>query len=335
MKKVDLTSHAALIGQSFSARVDMLEHVIGSVHFPSIGSYKERILAKALRDFLPKQFEVGTGFVLFPRERDADIDPDFFDELNQASFSPSKQCDLIIFDSSTVPVLFRDDDFVIVRPESVIAVIEVKGALSPRGLKDSLDSALDFGRKWRSTQQFYRDHNQDQSDRPDLFVMAWEVKKNKQGHRQISPAKTREIISSFYAKHISPSESDGFPFLDKVLVYNDYIAYNAGYYAGKSQPELGFEIAQGWITGEGRYLRKNKTSGTLEWSGDKTISTLLASLHYQSNREGFNRFFSYNDEIKHVEGISSPKDGFSPTWVDLPSSLFRMINSDRLHTDAD
>lgn len=330
---MDLTSHASLIGQSFSARVDMLEHVIGSVHFPSIGSYKERTLARALRDYLPKKLEVGTGFVLFPREKDDDVDVELFDELNQSSFTPSKQCDLIIFDSSSIPVLFRDDDFVIVRPEAVKAVIEVKGALTPKGLKDSLASAFDFGKKWRSTQQFYQDHHQEQSDRPDLFVMAWGVKRNRQGHRQISPAKTREIISGFYSENLSPADADGFPMLDKVLVYDDFVASNIGYSAGESQQELGFEFAQGWATEEGRFLRKDKATGALEWRGDKTIPTLLASLHYQSNRVEFNRFFSYNDEFRHVAGHHSPKDGFAPAWVDLPASQFRNINSDRLNDD--
>ncbi|MEM7498321.1 MAG: DUF6602 domain-containing protein [Pseudomonadota bacterium] len=181
MKKVDLASYASLIGQSFSARVDMLENVIGSAHFPSIGNYKERVLARALREYLPKKLEVGTGFVLFPHDRHDDVDPKHFDELNQASFSPSKQCDLIIFESNSVPIVFRDDDFVIVRPESVRAIVEVKGSLTPKGLKESLVSALDFGRKWRAAQQFYRSHNQDETDRPDLSVMAWEVKKNIQG----------------------------------------------------------------------------------------------------------------------------------------------------------
>ncbi|MEX3007306.1 DUF6602 domain-containing protein [Hoeflea sp. TYP-13] len=333
-KRVDLTSHATLVGQSFSARVDMLEHVIGSTHFPSIGQYKERLLAKVLRDYLPRTIEVGTGFVLFPCPLEKGVDLENFDELNQASFQPSRQCDIIVFDSSTVPVIFRDDDFVVVRPESVKAIIEVKGSLTSKGLRDTLENAIEFGQKWRQTQQFYRDHHQEQANRPGLFLMAWQVKTNRTGHRQITPSRTREIIASTYRNHLLADEADAFPLLEKVLVYDDFEITNCCYMS-ENPSETGFEYAEGWASDEGRYLRSVSNKDKFEWQGDKTIATLLASLHYQLNRSGFNRFFSYTDEIRHLPNISSPKIGFSPTWIDLPSEQFRRINSDRLIEDSD
>lgn len=287
-------------------------------------------MAKALRDYLPNFLEVATGFVLFPRERDDDVDPRFFDELNQASFVPSKQCDLLIFDSNIAPVIFRDEDFVIVRPESVKSVIEVKGSLTPRALNDSLISALDFGMKWRNTQLFYRKHHQQQSNRPSLFVMAWEVKKDRNGYSSISAKKAREIISKFYEKNLSPENADGFPMLEKLLVYDDFIAHSSGYMPEKTDNGNNFSFAQGWATEQGRFLRRNSKTDSFDWRGDKTISTLLAALQYSANPNEFNRFFSYADEVKHVQGLNCKKSGFSATWVDLPTSKFRKINSDKL-----
>ena len=64
----DLTTYASLIGQTFSTRLNMLARVIGDVHHPSLGNYKERLLTATIRNHVPKAFSVGTGFVLFPRE---------------------------------------------------------------------------------------------------------------------------------------------------------------------------------------------------------------------------------------------------------------------------
>ncbi|WP_152428814.1 hypothetical protein [Methylomonas sp. MK1] len=87
----DLTGFAALLGESFSSRIDLLTKVLLDAHYPSLVAYKERLLAETIRNYLPRSVEVGTGFVLFPHE---DISPPGghlnHDPLNQSAFTVSK-----------------------------------------------------------------------------------------------------------------------------------------------------------------------------------------------------------------------------------------------------
>lgn len=158
MTSADLTGYAALFGESLTSKVDLLGRLIGGSHYPSLGQYKERLLADAIRDFLPRTVEVGTGFVMFPH---ADMNPpaggQFYDPLNHSAFSMSRQCDILVYDIAKYPAIFRDRDFVVIRPEAVRAAIEVKGSLNRREVLSALTSCHDFANKWRITQLFYRD----------------------------------------------------------------------------------------------------------------------------------------------------------------------------------
>src|SRR5690348_13388791 len=104
MSSPDLTGFAALLGESLAARVDMLERLLRRAHYPSVGQYKERLLADAIRQYLPKTVEVGTGFVLFPREEHSErASSPYFDPLNQSGWDISKQCDILVFDVTRIP----------------------------------------------------------------------------------------------------------------------------------------------------------------------------------------------------------------------------------------
>jgi len=63
-----LTGFAALLGDSFASKIDLLTQIIQERHYPSLGRYKERLLAKTISEYIPKSYEVGTGFVLFVHE---------------------------------------------------------------------------------------------------------------------------------------------------------------------------------------------------------------------------------------------------------------------------
>ena len=65
----DLAGFTALLGEQFGAKVNMLAQLLGDAHHPSLGAYKERILADAIASSLPKRYRIGTGFVLFPYKR--------------------------------------------------------------------------------------------------------------------------------------------------------------------------------------------------------------------------------------------------------------------------
>ena len=89
--------------------------LIGDAHWGEEGRYKEEILKKTLRKFLPNNVSVGTGFVTTV----ADI---------------SKQLDIIIYDNN-VPLLFSEGDFIITTPSNVLGIIEVKSNLDTSTLK--------------------------------------------------------------------------------------------------------------------------------------------------------------------------------------------------------
>lgn len=78
-------------------------------HWPTDGEYKEAALRTVLRRHLPGSLVVGRGFIVTER-------------------STSSQIDLLITDGNK-PTLFRDGDLMIVTPDCVRAVIEVKTSL--------------------------------------------------------------------------------------------------------------------------------------------------------------------------------------------------------------
>lgn len=222
MKHTDLTGYAALFGESLTSKVDLLGRLLGDSHYPSLGQYKERLLADAIRDFLPRTVEVGTGFVMFPHASIGQADESqYHDPLNHSAFSISRQCDILIYDVAKYPAVFRDRDFVVVRPEAVRAVIEVKGSLSRRDVLDALTSFYDFGVKWRTTQLFYREQYVPLTPRPSLIVMAWSIPTDATGRLRITPAAVCRMISKFYAKNVNLDEIDGYPFLQQFLIHNE------------------------------------------------------------------------------------------------------------------
>ena len=89
---------------------DRLRNFIDDHHWPEDGRYKEIILTDILRKHLPKSVSVGTGFVMGEQ-------------------GLSTQVDIIIY-RNDFPVMFRQSDFVIVVPEAVLGIIEVKSRIT-------------------------------------------------------------------------------------------------------------------------------------------------------------------------------------------------------------
>lgn len=88
----------------------------------ALGTENESILREFLKNYIPKHYSVGHGFVF---KNDHEI---------------SRQCDIIIYDSSFFPPLFKQGDFVVLLPESVMSVIEVKTEIKPG---EFLNSSID------------------------------------------------------------------------------------------------------------------------------------------------------------------------------------------------
>lgn len=94
------------IALEFESYKNRVRYLIGSCHWGEEGRYKETILSNFLKRFLPSNIKIGTGFI-------------------KTKDDVSTQIDIIIYDSS-VPLYFKENDFVIIPPEGVMGIIEVK-----------------------------------------------------------------------------------------------------------------------------------------------------------------------------------------------------------------
>jgi len=93
-----------------SAKFRRIGHLVANTG--ATGDYHEEILRVVLRNFLSRRFSVKTGFVY--RDEDA----------------VSNQIDIMIVDEyDGTAYIHQEGDFAIVRPRSVVAVIEVKTIL--------------------------------------------------------------------------------------------------------------------------------------------------------------------------------------------------------------
>jgi len=106
-QKPDFTEfHKSLTAELYSLK-DRIRQLV--LHWPSDGEHKEAALRSVLRRHLPQSADVGRGFIV--TESDS-----------------STQIDILIVDNRK-PVLFREGDLMIVTPDAVLAVAEVKTEL--------------------------------------------------------------------------------------------------------------------------------------------------------------------------------------------------------------
>ena len=94
---------------------DRVRNLIGSAHWGEEGRFKEAVLKTVINRFLPSNLSIGTGFIVGEIEVDNSI--------------ISNQIDLIIYDN-TIPVLFKEGDFIITTEKNVKGIIEVKSKLN-------------------------------------------------------------------------------------------------------------------------------------------------------------------------------------------------------------
>ncbi|MCL1885990.1 MAG: hypothetical protein FWF98_04470 [Dehalococcoidia bacterium] len=87
-----------------------------------IGDYYEAIVRDAVRESVSSSFAVGRGVVLADDGR------------------ASRECDIIIYNTVEYGTLFSSGDIVVVSPESVRCVIQVKGTVNQDNLGDAIQS---------------------------------------------------------------------------------------------------------------------------------------------------------------------------------------------------
>lgn len=107
-----------------------IENLIGKKHHStSEGDYCEVLLKELLRRTIPRRFSIDTGFV-------HGVTLPSIDTNSEGTFC-TPQLDIIIHDVTDFPPLFRSEDFVIVMPDAVRAVIEVKKTLTHSSLNEA------------------------------------------------------------------------------------------------------------------------------------------------------------------------------------------------------
>ncbi|NKK67406.1 hypothetical protein GFL88_28610 [Rhizobium leguminosarum bv. viciae] len=109
------------ISDEFLAKSKQLKEIIRS-HGPTIGTGHEVLLRSFLQTALPKWVSVGHGFI---------VDNDG---------KTSKECDVIIYNSTQYSPIYKVDDFVVVPPEAVHAVVEVKTRLSRKSFFEAMEN---------------------------------------------------------------------------------------------------------------------------------------------------------------------------------------------------
>ncbi len=99
------------IAAEFEAQKDRVRFFIDDSHWGEDGRYKEILLGDFLKTILPESVAVGTGFI------------------RNAQNELTNQIDIIIY-RKEYPCLFHKGDFVVLMPESVLGIVEVKSTAS-------------------------------------------------------------------------------------------------------------------------------------------------------------------------------------------------------------
>lgn len=291
----DLTAYAGMIGDEFSSKLNRLSQIIGINHELSVGEYKESLLKSCLKNFLPKRYSVGTGFIIFVEDSPMrNLYPDNTDISHLKSHSTSHQLDVIVYDDNDFAPLFRDGDFVILRPESVRSIIEVKGFLDGSNTKSCIKKFSRLSRKWHTYSKRYDEYNKLFENNlklhePGLFLMGWDVRINKNGRKMCSGKTLRRAIVDTYRCELAEKEitNKEIPLLKAAYIYDDCVVTAMGY---SSDNTGGF----GYSTMRGKFVRYD-ADGKPYLDRDCTIWNLLSSI-YINLESPFNPDFVYFDQ---------------------------------------
>jgi len=116
----DLIRYQGSVAASVLAKAEQVRNLLGTSHFPADGTYRERLIRASVRDALPSQLTVGDGFIVYPG-------------IDGHEPAVSDQIDVLVYDDTIVPPLFRDESFAIVLPTSVVAAFEIQSTLNDAG----------------------------------------------------------------------------------------------------------------------------------------------------------------------------------------------------------
>ncbi|MCB9419601.1 MAG: hypothetical protein H6667_07345 [Ardenticatenaceae bacterium] len=118
-----MLQYCSSIASEFSARLNRIRAYVPN-HKPSAGVANEAILRNFLAQLSAARYAVGQGFICDP------VMPELV----------SRQCDILVYDQHSYPLVYSEGDINVVFPHAVEMLIEVKTGLSKQALRDALDN---------------------------------------------------------------------------------------------------------------------------------------------------------------------------------------------------
>jgi hypothetical protein len=103
---MDTRKQMISLTKEFDALKNRVRNIIAGSHWLTEGEWKESVLRTILRRYVPSTIGVGRGFVV-------------------RSYRNSKQIDVLLYDTAA-PTLHRDGDLVMITPDAVRGIVEVK-----------------------------------------------------------------------------------------------------------------------------------------------------------------------------------------------------------------
>jgi hypothetical protein len=303
-KSGDLTAYASMVGDEFASRIDRLAQIIGTTHEASVGAYKESVLRNLIGKFIPKRYSVGTGFVLFAREGSLnDRKSENPDLWNLKEHYVSRQLDIVVYDDYNFPPIFRDEQLVVLRPESVKCVVEVKGYLSKANVSETVDGFIDLGRKWIEHREYRKRRGLGEIHSPSMHLMGWNVYVDPSGNSLCDGKVLRQTVVQRYRDVLTVDElsKPSIPLLSGAYIYADSVVMHCGYVNEKTS-------GSGYLTRRGKFIRYGEDR-TPFLEGDCTIAFLLAAIQ-QALDTPFNADYSHLDQ-------STRGDIFAPATAGL------------------
>jgi hypothetical protein len=110
--RIDFVQYHKSIDDEFKATQNRVRNLIADCHWLTDGEYKEVILRKVLRSCLPEFLHIGRGFVCYEQHSSTQLD--------------------VLITNKDRPTLFQEGNLVIVTPDCVEAIVEVKTKLERR-----------------------------------------------------------------------------------------------------------------------------------------------------------------------------------------------------------
>lgn len=122
---MDITAYFKSLTQELEAQKDRVRNLIGDAHWLTDGEWKESVLRSVLSSRLPDTVKIGRGFI---------VTQDW----------TSTQCDILIYKANS-PVIFREGELVILPPNAVLGVFEVKTRIDTGTLRESVGKLAAIG----------------------------------------------------------------------------------------------------------------------------------------------------------------------------------------------